>query len=121
LLGVGDRPRGAHRVAWEVAYGPIPVGLFVLHRCDNRGCVRPEHLFLGTAADNTADMMAKGRHRVNPNPLRGTRHANAKLTDARVRTIRASPATHTDLARKYGVTKQVISAVRKGKTWKHVK
>ena len=119
-LGVGNRPRGAHRVAWEVNYGAIPAGLFVLHRCDNRGCVRPDHLFLGTPADNTADMMAKGRNGVNPDPLRGMRHSKAKLTDAKVRTIRASSDTHTALARRYGVTKQVISAVRKGTTWKHV-
>jgi hypothetical protein len=121
MLGVGNRPRGAHRVAWEVNHGPIPPGLFVLHRCDNRGCVRPDHLFLGTPADNTADMMAKSRNGVNPAPLKGTRHSKAKLTDAKVRIIRASDATHTALGFRYGVTKQVISAVRKGKTWKHVK
>ena len=120
-LSAGDRPRGAHRIAWEVNYGPIPAGLCVLHRCDNRGCVRPDHLFLGTSADNTADMMAKGRNGVNPDPLKGMQHAKAKLNDAKVRAIHASYATHTALAQRYGVTKQVISAVRKGKTWKHVK
>lgn len=52
----------AHRVAWEIAEGPVPDGLHVLHRCDNPPCVCPAHLFLGTDADNTADMMAKGRH-----------------------------------------------------------
>ncbi len=66
-------------------------------------------------------MMAKKRNGVNPNPVKGMEHSKAKLTDAKVRTIRASDATHTALALRYGVTKQVISAVRKGKTWKHVK
>jgi len=53
----------AHRHAWRAAYGPIPDGLWVLHRCDNPPCVHPEHLFLGTTADNTHDMDAKGRRR----------------------------------------------------------
>jgi len=56
----------AHRLSWELANGPIPDGLFVLHRCDTPRCVRPEHLFLGTKADNTADMMAKGRQVLPP-------------------------------------------------------
>jgi hypothetical protein len=56
------RVMGAHRAMWTLILGPVPDGLLVLHRCDNRKCCNVEHLFLGTAADNTADMLAKGRH-----------------------------------------------------------
>lgn len=67
-VGYGQIRHGAktlytHRVSWELHFGPVPEGMCVLHHCDVRRCVRPEHLFLGTKADNTADMMAKGRHR----------------------------------------------------------
>ena len=58
---LNGRQMRAHRAAWIEAHGPIPDGMMVLHRCDNPGCVRVEHLFLGTAADNTADMITKGR------------------------------------------------------------
>lgn len=66
ILMPDGRLRGAHRVAWELANGPIPDGLFVLHHCDNRACVRPDHLFLGTQGDNVRDMYAKGRGHGGP-------------------------------------------------------
>lgn len=63
-IGGGDGKTWlAHRMSWTCHFGPIPAGIQVLHRCDNRKCIRPEHLFLGTQADNMQDMIAKGRHR----------------------------------------------------------
>jgi hypothetical protein len=83
----------AHRAAYVIAHGAIPDGMCVLHRCDNPPCCNPDHLFLGTVADNNADMVAKGRHFV-PSPcgysplLCGERNSQAKLTDFQVSEIR---------------------------------
>ncbi len=118
VLRVGESARLAHRVVWTLERGPIPEGMNALHRCDNPGCVRLDHLFLGTLADNNADMKAKGRQR-GPS-MKGTTNPNAKLTDNAVRAIRRSSAMGVDLARRYGVSQMVISAIRNGKSWKHV-
>ena len=107
-LMVSMREYLVHRVAWEMARGTIPDGLFVCHRCDNPRCCNPEHLFLGTAADNNADMVAKRRNR------RGQNHQNAKLTDAQVLAIRADCRSSRAIAAEYGVSDTTICLVKKG-------
>jgi hypothetical protein len=106
----------ASRVSWELHYGSIPAGLHVLHRCDNPPCVRPDHLFLGTDADNAADMYAKGRQ----HKARGEAHPRAKLTEDQVRAIRQGRRTDAAFAREFGVTATAIYSVRRGQTWRHV-
>ena len=111
-----------HRLSWELTYGSIPNGLWVLHSCDNPSCVRPDHLFLGTNADNVRDMVAKGRAR-NAGTMRlccGDKNVNAKLTGEIVREVRqlcASGVTRTELARRYGVNITTISRAVSGRTW----
>lgn len=118
---------GAHRLSWEIHHGPIPAGLFVCHDCDRnypvgsilyRRCVRPDHLFLGTAGDNMRDMHAKGRS------FGGNRHPQAKLTAAQVREIRRlrdeEGFGQSALAEAFGVSHKSIRNILTGKTWKHV-
>jgi hypothetical protein len=107
-----------HRAAWLAYRGPIPAGAWVLHRCDNPPCINPEHLFLGDAKANTADMHAKGRYG-RPRTV-GEDQWNHKLTWAQVREIRqryADGERQTDLAEAYGVNQGGISSVVLYKTW----
>lgn len=113
----------AHRFAFELANGPIPTGMFVCHRCDNRRCVRPDHLFLGTAKDNVADMMAKGRHVMRGVP--GMGHGRAILTDDQVREIRRRfvPGKRGECpraAKEFGVSISTISKVLRRELWAHL-
>ena len=108
----------AHRVSWEIHYGPIPKGLFVLHKCDNPPCSNPKHLFLGTNLDNMRDCSRKGRQNGIAKSLPGVKNGNAKLTWEGVRDIRSSNESGTKLAIKYNVTKSAISKIRQNHAWK---
>lgn len=110
-----------HRVSWEIHHGPVPDGLFVCHTCDVRLCVNPAHLWLGTAADNLADMHRKGRgHHKGAN---GVRNGSAHLTEQQVVEIRALYAagmTQVELAARFGIAQTNISQIVLRKMWKHV-
>lgn len=114
----------AHRIAWQLHFGPIPTGLLVCHHCDNPPCVRPDHLFVGTSADNTADMIAKGRQSFRGFPPRfGVTPPSAKLTHDDVRAIRSARAAGAlikPLARQYDVDPHTIRALLQGVTWSNV-
>lgn len=142
-------PAMAHRVSWELANGPVPDGMLVCHRCDNPPCVRPDHLFLGTQADNLVDMVSKGRHWTAHHPerlsrgdahwtrnrpgykpaitreqlVRGERHPAAKLTadDVReIRRLRSEGMPILTLSKAFGVKRPSIKRILNGTGWAHV-
>lgn len=123
-IGRGGRGQGVvdtHRLSWELHFGEIPEGLQVLHRCDNPPCVRPDHLFLGTVADNMADKAQKGRAPSISNP--GEQAGRAKLTNADVLAIRRRAAAGERLfqiARSFPVSASTIGQVVNRKTWGHL-
>lgn len=130
---LNGKTRNAHRVAWELTYGDLPDEMCVLHSCDNRSCVNPSHLFLGTQEDNTRDRHQKGRdacgersgrHTQPWRTARGERQGGAKLSPSDVLAIREarSKGVHLkDLAAQYGVSFGHIGKLCRGYSWNHVK
>lgn len=114
VLNLGRRGHGimrAHRLSWQIHHGPVPDGMWVLHRCDTPLCIRPDHLFLGTPSDNSLDMLRKGR-------------CLTKLTPEQVKQIRHQYADggvmYKELAQMYGVSKGLISFIINRQIWKHI-
>lgn len=127
----------AHRISWRLYRGLLR-GAHVLHRCDVRCCVNPDHLFLGDNAANVADRVAKGRTVAISGPAhphwkggisldrgtrgiaRGERVHGSKLTESTVREIRAATGAQRAIAVKFGVAQTLISQVKRKKVWRHV-
>ena len=120
-LTVAGKKVYAHRHAYEQAHGPIPDGLVVRHKCDNRRCINPDHLETGTKADNTQDMMERGRHR--PVSIPGAANGRAVLSAedvARIRQvfIKGHPEYGgAALARSYGVSGVQVCKIARGEAW----
>ncbi len=129
LTGVVGNQRKSvrsHRFAYELFVGPIPDGLIVLHSCDNPSCINPLHLSIGTNDDNSKDMVAKGRQAY------GSRQGRSSLTDSQVESIRkfhnsarsgkkkARDGTLKILSERYGISKDHVSVIVSGRTWRHV-
>lgn len=113
-----DKKISAHRSSWIIHNGLIPEGMCVLHKCDNRICTNPEHLFLGTHKDNMSDREMKGRGQ------KGITHNKCKLSENDVIEIRKFidlGLCNTKIANKFGVSGGTIWFIRKGITWKHIK
>lgn len=114
---LGKQKREAHRLSWELHRGAIPTGMRVCHTCDNPPCANPAHLFLGTAADNSADMVAKGRSN------RGERNGNARLTANDVlviRRLRREGQTLKSIAKVYGVGVPTVHDIATLRRWAHI-
>lgn len=133
-FNIDGKTRNAHHAAWIIVNGPIPSpDLVVCHKCDNKLCVNPDHLFLGTQLQNIADKMVKGRQakgdriwtRSHPELIkRGEASPNSKLTEDDVRAIRTSynlkEANQYELAARYGVSQRLVFNVIHRRTWKHI-
>lgn len=126
-----NQPMHASRAAWIEAYGPIPNGLWVLHKCDNPPCCKLPHLYLGTAKDNTRDAMERGRaYLPGPNGVGmatrfpdGVAHWAAKLNPDKVREIRSRHGmgeTQTALSLEFGVSRRTVGDVVNRKLWRSV-
>ena len=112
------RHANAHRAAWVLTNGEPPKGMEICHRFDNRGCVKLDHLFLGTRSDNMKDAVAKGRFLGSG--VRGVRHGMAALTESQVREIHDSNDGCRLLSKRYGISSTHACRIRSGKVWRHL-
>lgn len=129
---INGKTIGAHRISYELHNGPIPKGLFVLHKCDIRACVNPAHLFLGTNLDNMRDRDMKGRGasgarhwaHLRPEEFAVKCRPGAKLTEEQVTEIRQlgqQGVSQAEIARQYGVSRQAICRIQHNKVWRYIK
>lgn len=117
VVVVDGKQTQAHRYSWELHNGPIPAGLWVLHKCDNRKCVNPNHLFLGDLQDNVDDMVKKGRRA----PTKGEKNPKAKLTWSDVdeirRLLKGGQESRSTIANRFGVSKCSIGRIDRNQAW----
>lgn len=117
ICDVGRKTLSAHVVSYSIHKGEIPKGMRVLHTCDHKYCVNPDHLFLGTTKDNKDDEINKGRHAF------GERQGNSKLSEdevVQIKRLLASSFSGAEIGRMFNVTPEAIYLIKKGTNWRHV-
>lgn len=114
VMRIDGKAQRAHRVSYSLYFGKIPEGKQVLHRCDTPCCVNPEHLFLGTNADNMADRDAKCRM------AKGERHGMAKITERQARAIYTESGTYKEIGSRYGISGDAVGLIKRRKKWVHI-
>lgn len=115
-MGIDGRPVSTHRASWLIFRGPLTSEEHVLHRCDVRNCVNPDHLFLGDQHTNVLDMHRKGRAA----PKKGSLHGRAKVTEEQAIAIRADNRSQSVIAQAYGIGQSSVSRIKRGENWTHV-
>jgi hypothetical protein len=119
-LSKSERHVMAHRYAWILFCGKIPKGLCVCHYCDNRACVNPAHLFVGTQQDNIRDCVRKQRHGTKTHPAIFARTGWRQLTVDQVKAIRADSRSERALAAEFGVSANCIGSIKRRRTWRFI-
>lgn len=124
MFGINRGNGRAHRIAWELANGPIPAGKQICHACDNPPCVNPDHLWLGTNRENMEDARLKGKWVGSPTKARGEANGGGgKLKESdipEIRALRAKGWTQQAIANQFGVNQTMISFILRGVAWAHV-
>lgn len=119
-----NKKEHVHRVSYRIFKGEIPEGLYVCHRCDNKKCIAPDHLFVGTAKDNMQDAKQKGRlEHIKLMQPKGEKNASSKLKEIEVREIKkliSEGVKRSTISRKFNVSWTVIDSIKRNKTWRHV-
>jgi hypothetical protein len=116
MIFVDGRLTRAHIVSYAMNFGEVPKGLCVCHTCDVRECIRADHLWLGTNAQNSADRTAKGRDK----PVRGEKNPSSKLTDEQALSIISDPRTQRVIADEYGISISLVCMIKKRQKWAHL-
>ena len=114
------RPAWAHRVSWTLRRGEIPGSMYVCHTCDEKLCVNPDHMFLGTHSDNMRDMGDKGRSRFHKQTFRGSEHGMAKLNEVQAMAIFRASGMYQDISDRFGVSPSTVGQIKRKEIWRHI-